>query len=299
MVDLSIFSRVDYWSLAAVPVKADREDHPLGHGSAFFHMWHDQTYLVTAWHVLSGRHFQTGQSLCPTGAWPTHLTIWWNPDGRPGAAKEAQRIPLHSEDGEPRWVEIKRGSEWIDVAILPVDVPAGMQAYPVNELPEGPINQGMGGDLFIIGFPMRDQPLQLPIWKRASLASEPEIPEALQPYQLVDTASRKGMSGAPVVQRVYRPEATGPDLLNALRNPGHRGVTAFDGVYSGRFKGPTEEDMQLGIMWPGWWIPTLIEKHIGRDAYETGLQVENDRRVRVTAAFADAMKNSGRWRTSG
>lgn len=294
MVDLSIFSRLDYWSLAAVPVEMDRDGRKLAHGTAFFHMWREQTYLVTAWHVLSGRHYKTGQGLSPNRELPTHITIWWNPDGRPGGAKTAQRLPLYTEDGDPRWVEIDLGTEWVDVALLPVDVPPGAQAYPVNELPAGPTSQGMGGDLFVIGFPLPDQPLKLPIWKRASLASEPEIPEAIQPDWLVDTASRSGMSGAPVIQRVYAQDVTGRDFLNRIRNPGHRGVTAFEGVYTGRIKGPSEEDVQLGLVWPSWWIMRLIKKHIGDIPYEAGLPVEMERRARVSAALAAALGEGGR-----
>lgn len=294
MVDLTIFSRVDYWSLASALLELDRDGIPLGHGTGFFHMWGDQTYLVTAWHVLSGRHFQTGQSLDPNGAWPSHVTIWWNPKGSPGGRKTAERLPLWRDDNEPRWVELKRAAEWIDVAILPVNVPDWAEAYPVNELPEDLTTHGMGGDLFVLGFPLQDQPLKLPIWKRASLASEPELPEALQPYWLVDTASRSGMSGAPVIRRVYASENSWQDSMRRITNPGHRGVTNFVGVYSGRLTGRAKEDAQLGLVWPIQWISRLITEHLGQEAYEAGLAVEPDRRMRVIAAYRDALEHGGR-----
>lgn len=294
MVDISRFSRVDYWSYTSVPIEVDRNGNPLSQGTAFFYRYGEITYLVTAWHVLSGRHYQTGQSLSKTGAWPTHVTVWWNSKEKLGL-KFSQRLPLHDAEGSPRWFEIKQESSWIDVAILPVDVPGGAESYPVNRLPQFPTPHGMGGDLFILGFPLPNQPLKLPIWKRASLSSEPVIPESMQPFQLVDTASRKGMSGSPVIQRIYHDfgmEYGYPDVLSRrMINPGHHGKTSFCGLYSGRFKGPSEEDIQLGIVWPVQWIVRLIIKHIGQEAYEAGLENEHECGVRALndhrAAFND------------
>lgn len=293
-VDFTIFSRIDYWTLAAVPIDLDREGHSLGHGTGFFYAFGEQTYLVTAWHVLSGRDFQKGQSISPTGAWPSHVTIWWNPDRQPGREKSPQRLPLWNEAGDPNWIELRNGYEWIDVAVLPVHVPPGAQAYEVNELHQGSVPRGMGNDVFILGFPLANQPLKLPIWKRGSLASEPHIPELIQPYWFVDTASRSGMSGAPVIRRSYEPELSSASFLNLLYNPGHQGLTTFEGVYSGRFKGQTPEDAQLGIVWPLYWMARLIQKHLGESAYNAALAGEQERGLRVLRAYKAAMESAGR-----
>ena len=278
MVDISKFSRVDYWSFTAVPIAVDKDGTELSQGSAFFYQFGQQIYLVTAWHVVSGRHFQTGQSLASTGAWPTHLTIWWN--------------SIDQLD-EPLWLEIKQDDYWIDVALLPVSVPTGAEPYPVNRLPQSVTPHGMGGDLFVLGFPLSDQPLKLPIWKRASLASEPAIPENLQPYWLVDTASRSGMSGSPVIQRIYHDfgESYGSrkPVDRPFVNPGHRGKTSFCGVYTGRFEGKTDTDLQLGIVWPQQWIARLIVKHIGHAAYEAGLPKEHECAVHALTDLRSAL----------
>lgn len=295
-IDLGQFSRIDFWSLAAVPINMDFEGHPLSQGTAFFYMWLDQTYLVTAWHNFSGQHYQTNENLSSNGGRPSHVTVWWNPDGKPGHPKTSQRLALYHENGERRWTERREHFGMVDVVIMPVTPPKGMQAYPVNELPQGPTSQSIGGDLFIIGYPMKDQALQLPVWKRASLSSEPAIPSEIQPYWLVDTASRSGMSGSPVVQRVYPSEPSSDDFIARITNPGHRGVTMFDGVYSGRLVGKTKEDAQLGLVWPIWWIARLLREHLGAETYESGLSVELARGQRVLAAFREAMTSGGRGR---
>lgn len=295
MVDLSVFSRVDYWSLAAVPVEVDREGFPLGHGTAFFYVFGAQTFLVTAWHVLSGRHSQTDKAF-PKPALGRLISQYGGiqKEGQVATSRHNTSLSLYDPVGDRRWIELRHGNGWIDVAILPVEVPAGAEAYPVNELPTGSMQHGMGGDLFILGFPLHDQPLKLPIWKRASLASEPEIPEALQPYWLVDTASRSGMSGAPVIRRAYSYGLTQEDFINEFNNPGHRGVSSFEGVYSGRLKGLCQEDAQLGFVWPIWWLMRLIKECIGEAAYQAGLASEFERAQRVLRHFNWALEHGGR-----
>lgn len=269
-------------------------EEPAGGGTAFFWAFAEQLYLVTAWHVITGRHWQTGENLArQTAIHPNKLRVWWNPQGAPGGAKQPHDLELRGDHDEPLWLELPGRAA--DVALLPVQTPVGAEPYPINELPEGAVDFGMGQDLFILGFPMIDQPLKLPIWKRASLASEPEIPEAIQPYWLVDTASRSGMSGAPVIQRSYNYDLDIRDLTERLRNPGHRGKSSFVGVYSGRFKLPPDiedderdhstsgressgapvrepEDFHLGIVWPIQWIMRLVRDHVGQDAYDAELK---------------------------
>ena len=53
-----------------------------------------------------------------------------------------------------------------------------------------------------------------PIWKRGSIASEPEIPIDGKPMFYIDTATRQGMSGAPVFAQTsgfWGPRSAGKD----------------------------------------------------------------------------------------
>ena len=205
-------------------------EQSLSTGTAFFWEVDGQLYLVTAWRCLSGRHFQTNKHLSRTAAEPDRIGVWWNLDLRPVGQKGTSVIPIKDDDGEPLWlVHPERGSD-VDVAMLPVRCPGDAVAYPINKLPSDWVPLSIGRDVFILGFPLGIEGVRLPIWKRASLASEWQILDSVQPYWLVDTASRPGMSGSPVIQRVYPYE---PER-GKVRDYGDNGKTQFVGVCSGR-----------------------------------------------------------------
>lgn len=67
-------------------------------------------------------------------------------------------------------------------------------------------------DVFVLGYPKGiSGGGEFPIWKRASIATEPDIQLGTLPKMLVDTATREGMLGAPVIavarRGVLEPEA--------------------------------------------------------------------------------------------
>src|SRR4051812_28778574 len=87
---------------------------------------------------------------------------------------------------------------------------------------------------FVLGYPEgMIGPGRTPIWKRGSIASEPGYNWRDKPSFLIDTATRNGMSGAPVVARHS-------GVLNLGLGPGLSRdsiigtVTKFVGIYSGR-----------------------------------------------------------------
>jgi len=59
----------------------------------------------------------------------------------------------------------------------------------------------VGHELFVLGFPEGISASDLPIWKRATIASEPNATVDGLPILLVDTATRRGMSGGPAIAR--------------------------------------------------------------------------------------------------
>ncbi len=98
-----------------------------------------------------------------------------------------------------------------------------------------------GDDAFVLGYPLRpdDTGLPLPLWKRATIATEVEYH---MPYYLIDTATRPGMSGAPVFARHS-------GLLAADSDPSHGQPGAFyrfAGIYTGRVL-HTEPEFQAQV----------------------------------------------------
>ncbi len=110
----------------------------------------------------------------------------------------------------------------------------------------------MGSDAFVLGFPVRMYGGEyLPLWKRASVASEPQADVDGLPKTLIDTATRRGMSGSPVfgqVSGLIFPEGvkqTDPDWFGKTYfGLGNRLI----GVYSGAY-GREPFEAQLGVVW--------------------------------------------------
>ena len=136
--------------------------------------------------------------------------------------------------------------------------------FPINEIDfDSQFKEKVADEAYVIGYPFSATPyLQMPIWKKASIASEPDINIDELPKFLIDTATRPGLSGSPVVmQRIGIHGATSkgmmPDsLIGAIRN--------FIGVYSGRI-GVDEVKAQLGIVWKAKAVKEILQaKQIGK-----------------------------------
>ena len=103
-------------------------------------------------------------------------------------------------------------------------------------------------DVFIVGFPrgLAGSGL-LPIWKRGSIASEPGVDYGGLPCLLIDSTTREGLSGSPVIAEFVgyhakdRDRPSGDDWIGLGRS--------FLGVYSARLKGQDEFEAQLGVVW--------------------------------------------------
>lgn len=254
-MDLKRFTRFDWYSMAAIPIEMHFGQQHLSTGTAFFWKEGCQHYLVTAWHNLSGRHFQTKRHISGTAAEPDRIRVWWNIDAQPVGQKRTTFIPIRDGDNDPLWlIHPEKGSD-VDVALLPINPPNNVESYPINQLPQNSVGMSVGQDVFIIGFPLGIEGVGLPIWKRGSLASEWQIPSEAQPYWLVDTASRPGMSGSPVIQRVYKYEEDPGSWMDY----GNNGKSCFLGVYSGRLPSEGDKDLQLGIMWSSVYIDNIVK----------------------------------------
>ena len=84
----------------------------------------------------------------------------------------------------------------VDVALLPLKVDQEKQVvtfYPLNEIASDPLKITIGMEVFVIGYPFKIEPPAFPIWKRGSIASEPDLLRLSADYMLVDTASRPGI----------------------------------------------------------------------------------------------------------
>lgn len=245
--------RVDVFSATTVPLEMMINTISLSVGTGFIWRSTDTIYLITNWHNLSGRDANTEANISRTGAWPNRLRVYLNTKGRLGQKYE-EIFELYDHNGKPNWIIRPTMGHKVDIAALPLLATVEPDWYAMNELPTEDLSLTIGQDVFILGYPFGIGPGGYPIWKRASVASEPEVLFDDHPYILVDTASRQGMSGSPVIRRSW-----GNHIMaggGVLTGPGT--MTKFVGIYSGRLKTTDQADAQLGRVWPA----TLIEQII-------------------------------------
>jgi hypothetical protein len=119
--------------------------------------------------------------------------------------------------------------------------------YPINIFKsEADLAVRIGMDVFILGYPFGYSPPGFPVWKRGSIASEPDLVHFGAGYYLVDTASRPGMSGAPVIRRSWGTHFLEHDATSSNSTP----QSKFIGIYSGRLHTKDPTDAQIGMVWP-------------------------------------------------
>jgi len=170
-------------------------------------------------------------------------------------------FPLYSSDCRPLWLEHPDFYRKVDVAALELfadkEVEPTMFSLPINRYKEWFDFDQMPGDrCFVLGYPKGlDGGFHLPLWKGASIASEPSIDHSGLPRILIDTATRPGMSGAPViaVSNGYH-----VPLRGTMNDAVFGRVEAFLGVYSGRID-DDQLGAQIGIVWKAEVIDKILE----------------------------------------
>ena len=244
--------------------------HVISRATCFF--WHDDedVTLITNWHVLSGRQPLTGQPLNADGAIPDTIAVTWRNLELPDVPHTYRSSLLL--DGQPLWSQHARYGQDVDIASLSFKkllgqeglekskrrLPVGINRLDIVDLPVQ-----VASEVFILGFPLGIMKTDVfPVWKRASVATEYEFPIDGKPMFLVDTATREGMSGSPVIMRAVTRFAAVKDMPSFQYDM----ATTFLGVYSGRHVGELQE-AQLGIVWKAELIRELIA-HASPGSYE-------------------------------
>jgi len=233
-----------------------RGDTFLGRATGFVWEHGGRSYLITNWHVVWCRNNDTGECLHSHGAEPDKLRARLH--HRTGRFETyVIDVPLLGQNGEPLWLYHPTYRRDIDVVAIPLPEARGDFAYrPLNALGEDQLSIQIGMEVFVLGYPfdIDAEPPAFPVWKRGSIATEPQLVGMARQHLLIDTASRPGMSGAPVIRRSYAVhlmENGAPSIADAP-------ATQFIGVYSGRRETRDKEDAQLGIVWPRQLIAEIV-----------------------------------------
>jgi hypothetical protein len=249
--------QVDPYSVASRKLAMLRNGRPISWGTAFFWRAGDGTvFLITNWHNVTGIDSITGDHLSPTGAEPTHVSFPGYPDGDLNEKGEIGR-GLYGLDGEPAWLEHPTFGRRVDVVCLKLPDRLRGWVFPINTLDASPLLTTVADDAFVLGYPGGIGPGLFPIWKRGSIATEPDLDVDDLPLMYIDTASSAGMSGSPVIQR----GPSGGRMLNGIFQLA--GVhTKFLGIYSGRRVPEGNLQAQLGFVWKARVVEEIIQGNV-------------------------------------
>lgn len=270
--------RVSFLSLTSVPLSFYFNDILLATGTGFFLNKDEESYLITAWHNLSGRNRWTGKCMHKQGGIPNRVVIHGfviAPTGTSikhflGNAYALSQYIL-DESGAPLWFVHSKPEMGCDVAVLPLKISDdainnGLRILFPTQNETSDMQLDAGSNLFIIGYPFGIEPF--PIWKRATVASEPMLMNKMpMPFLSVDTSTRQGLSGSPVFSYEtsgYR--SNNGDVFMTAR-PHHK----YIGIYTGRRPVSSGDDAHIGIVWPREMIDAIFVDGI-KDKHDTEYQ---------------------------
>lgn len=269
--------KIDNFSCVPLYVSMCFNNIEIAIGTAFVYLYENRSYLVTNWHNVTGREPVTLKCKSKQLAIPNrlHIRIPYHTKSETGATRiewKLQVMPLYEDDGDapiqPKWYEHPQHNHQIDLVTIPVDGIEKTGIIPANDqsLDLLPVQLYPSLDIFILGFPKgMSGGASFPVWKRGSIASEPDIDIDGLPKIFVDTTTREGMSGSPVYaqqQGLWLPEGS-TDESDGIIGRGRR----FVGIYSGRV-GDDPFQAQLGIVWKVSAIEETIKgAKIGRSSF--------------------------------
>ena len=214
-IDLKL--AVEIQSLATVKISALRNNVTISTGTGFFIRSESGLLgIYTCWHVVTCRNPNAPQKLLngvPDS--PDELeVVYFGHDGLPHTFRQR----LYNGKGNAIWLQRQAVDEFADAALLPIET-ATPNAVAINDRLANEISFGndapklekpspehllrVSADIFVVGYPdiVESRSSGLPIWKKGSIASEPQT---RMPTFLIDATTNSGFSGSPVLCDVGR-----------------------------------------------------------------------------------------------
>lgn len=242
---------IDIFSVIPLLLISISGDQPLSSATGF--LWNDrgQYYLVTNFHVLSGKHPMTGKIEDEKRRTPTKIRVFHNATNL-GAWKPVDYDVVDGK-GRKKWREHPKFGSKVDVVMLPIKLPASTTGYAINDQKFTDLQLRPAESVSIVGFPKGQTAGGLfGIWHTGHIASEPEVDFEGLPAMLVDSKAWPGNSGSPVIARRYGSwsKKDGSQSFGG----GNGFATDFLGIYSGQL-GAAE----MKFVWKGSVIREILK----------------------------------------
>ena len=208
-------------------------------------------FLITNRHNVTGRRQDDGSCLNIMGAVPNEVVVHHH---IAGYGNWVERVETLYEGETPRWIEHPRLGARADFVALPLANLGGTSTLSWK-FDAGEYEQTFGpaDPVSVVGFPFGiSYGGYLPVWATGFVASEPSVDYLDLPVFLIDSRTREGQSGSPVVK-----QSTGGTirLKNGKSMLGVGPMTTFLGIYSGRIHAQSD----IGMVWKKDAIKELID----------------------------------------
>lgn len=255
----------------------------LANATGFVYKRNEKQYLVTNLHITSGRDIYSGKILDIHKAIPEFLILFPSLYEKNTGLIEKTSLYLtnylYDKNNKPLWLIHPQYKRSIDIAVLPLDnLNPPVNFLAINDIQNVNTKVAVADDVFVVGYPLAlgtNENKDFPIWKRASIASEPSInyfSDGRKAF-VIDGTTREGMSGSPVV---FYSNFTQTSTQEGGVCFGMSPQRAFNflGIYSGRLYGRNinneiiEKESFLGLVWKKELIDEIIDGNIRDVAYE-------------------------------
>jgi hypothetical protein len=227
-------------------IRIFRDDLELGSATGF-QINYCQGYLVTNWHVVSGVNPITSEC----SAIPNKLIVrykrYFDFDNYTWLEKI---IDLYNAEGEKIWYEHPAFGAKVDVVVIPLNEDSNYVHYKDKFDIHCEYELNVTENVFVLGFPLgytiksKEEPHA--VWTSGTIASDPSlglnIDKVDLPVFLIDSKTRQGQSGSPVI---YYNEAGWDNHFNGGIAMWGSPFMKEIGVYSGRI----HKDSDLGYVW--------------------------------------------------
>lgn len=231
---------LDSLSAVSLQVIGISNGRPIATSSGFIVNRRGKNYLITNWHVVSGKDPNQNYNIInESGLVPDSLRIRFHAKV---LGKWIDRNESLYDNGKPKWLEHRKGPQ-VDVVAIPLSIPVTdntVSIYPLDlSLSDTKLPVKVGMLVYIIGFPNGISASGFPLWKTGHIASEPGIYISNLPFFMVDATTRGGMSGSPVVVRYE-----GSYFDGGFAMMGNSPTIKFLGVYSAQ-----SYKIEIGHVW--------------------------------------------------
>ena len=193
---------IDRMLLRVVKIQTFVRGQRATNATGFFYMQEGLLYLVTTRHVVCDEASEHR---------PDFLMVSLHSNADDLRCSDDLVIPLYL-DGVQQWHEFRSDGAPADVvAVIINDADVVRTRFMAAFRPEETLHRGetmlLGQDALIVGFPLgfSDSLNNLPIVRRATIASSFSHPFNGNPYFLTDARLHPGMSGSPVIVRASVP----------------------------------------------------------------------------------------------